>query len=199
MNEVSTLSVFTATHIPQSVRPLLAQVLANEFQHAYADGLWGFVRLFMFAKSVLRTPPRGGRRKRHVIKSLFLSRLQRWQQGHLVDLWEETRRDVISLESCCDSTSVRKSNIRRALRLAQEGRYGDATRSLASQGCTPHSSRDALLDLLQRHPQRDLPTFAEDLPPPLAVHSNAVLTALKAFPRGTSPGASQLRHQHLLT
>ena len=55
-----------------------------------------------------------------------------------------------------------------------------------------------MLDLLQRHPQRDLPTFDEDLPPPLAVHSDAVLTALKAFPRGTSPGASQLRHQHLL-
>ena len=62
-------------------------------------------------------------------------------------------------------------------------------RSLACQVCAPHSDKDALQDL-QRHPQHDLPSFAEDLPPPLAVDSNAVLTAPKAFPRGTSPGAS---------
>ena len=63
MNEAVTLSVYSVAHVPRSVRPLLAQVLAIELEHGYSDGFWGFVRLFIFAKCILRTPPRGGRKK----------------------------------------------------------------------------------------------------------------------------------------
>lgn len=93
MNEVYTLPVYTVAHIPRSVRPLLSQVLATELQHGYVDGLWGCVTLLMFAKAVLRSPRHGCRKKRHVVKSLLTSRLHYWQEGKLVDLWEETRRE----------------------------------------------------------------------------------------------------------
>ena len=68
-------------------------------------------------------------------------------------------------------------------------------RCLSSQGCAPHSDPDALQDL-QRHPQHYLPAFSEDLLVLLAIDSIAVLTALRAFLRGTSPGGSQLQAQH---
>ena len=151
----------------------------------------------MFAESVLRAPSRRGRKKRHV-KSLLFSRLHQWREEHLVELWEEARNDAMSRETTCDGDSVRRNNVRRAIKLAEEGRYRDGMRCLGSQGCAPHSDPDALQDLLQRHPQHDLPAFSEDLPAPLAIDSIAVLTALRAFPRGTSPGGSQLRAQHLL-
>ena len=101
-------------------------------------------------------------------------------------------------ETTCDGDSIRRNNVRRAIKLTEEDRYRDGMRCLGSQGCAPHSDPDALQDLLQRHPQHDLPAFSEDLPAPLAIDSIAVLTALRAFPRGTSPGGSQLRAQHLL-
>ena len=198
MNEISTLPVYTVSHIPRSVRPLLSEVLSVELRHAYAYGLWGFVRLLMFAKSVLRAPSRRGRKKRHVVKSLLFSRLHQWREGHLVELWEEARNDAMPCETTCDGDSIRRNNVRRAIKLAEEGQYRDGMRCLGSQGCAPYSDPDALQDLLQHHPQHDLPAFSEDLPAPLAIDSIAVLTALRAFPRGTSPGGSQLRAQHLL-
>ena len=39
MEEVISMSVNTVCHIPQSVRPLLAQVLSSELKHACYDGL----------------------------------------------------------------------------------------------------------------------------------------------------------------
>ena len=63
MDEISTLSVNIVCHVPRNVRPLLAQVLSVEFNHACQEGLWGFARLFLFAKAVLRSPPRGGKKK----------------------------------------------------------------------------------------------------------------------------------------
>ena len=198
MNEISTLPVYTVSHIPRSVRPLLSEVLSVALRHAYADGLWGFVRLIVFAKSVLRAPSRRGRKKRHVVKSLLFSRLHQWREEHLVELWEEARNDAMPRETTCDGDSIRRNNMRRAIKLAEEGRYRDGMRCLVSQGCAPHSDPDALQDLLQRHPQHDLPAFSEDLPAPLAIDFIAVLTTLRAFPRGTSTGRSQLRAQHLL-
>ena len=72
-------------------------------------------------------------------------------------------------------------------------------RCLGSQGCAPHSDPDAFQDLLQRHPQHDLSAFSEDLPAPLAIDSIAVLTALRAFPRGKSPGTPNFNLSIYLT
>ena len=53
MNKAVTLPVYSITHVPRSVRLLIAQVLAIKLEHGYSDGLWGFVRLFIFAKCIL--------------------------------------------------------------------------------------------------------------------------------------------------
>ena len=81
MQEVSLLQVKTTCHIPRSVRPVLAEVLATEFRNATYHGLWGYARLHMFPKAVLRCPPRRGRKKRVVVKSLLLS------PSRTVDFW----------------------------------------------------------------------------------------------------------------
>ena len=60
MNEVMSLPIFTVVHVPKSVRPLLAEVLSQECQLSVSHGAVGFMRLFAFAKSVLRVPSCGG-------------------------------------------------------------------------------------------------------------------------------------------
>ena len=82
--------------------------------------------------------------------------------------------------------------------LARECRYGDATHALMSEGCASNEDKDALNDLLRRHPQSSLPMSSETLPPALTVDSPAIIAALRAFPRGSSLGFSKLRAQHLL-
>ena len=71
-------------------------------------------------------------------------------------------------------------------------------RSLSSLGTAAPDGIDVLCQLQQRHPQHVLPGFIDDIPPPLSVNSESVLAALRAFPRASSPGASQLHSQHLL-
>ena len=56
MTETSSLQVTSINHIPKRVRPLLSEILAGEFQQSVNSHLWGFVRLSLFAKAVLRPP-----------------------------------------------------------------------------------------------------------------------------------------------
>jgi len=52
--------------------------------------------------------------------------------------------------------------------------------------------------LLSRHPFHPPPSVSVDPKPALVVDESAVLSCLKAFPKGTSQGWSRLRAQHLL-
>ena len=70
MNEICTLQVYAVAYIPLSVRPLLAEILSNMLELMVFGGS---VRLFAFAKSVLHSPFRGGRKKRYDVKSLLSS------------------------------------------------------------------------------------------------------------------------------
>ena len=72
--------------MPRSVWPLFAKVLSTELYHGYKSGLWGFV-----------------------IKSLISSRLQRWQNGELIYLWQEAQLETTPSNSNLDSSAIRKS------------------------------------------------------------------------------------------
>ena len=77
MDDIGSLPVQIIAHVSKSVRTLVVEVLMNELKHAQYDGIWGFVRLFAFAKETLRLPLRGRRRKRCAVSSLISSRLRR--------------------------------------------------------------------------------------------------------------------------
>jgi hypothetical protein len=95
-------------------------------------------RLFIFAKAVLRSPSRGGKRKRYVVCSILQSRLLRWQSGDSISLWEDARREAS--QNCRfnhgRSPPLSRVNARRSIFLAREGRYGDAVRALAGAPLT---------------------------------------------------------------
>ena len=123
MHEIFTLPVSTISHVPRKVRPLLGQVIITELQHARLDGLWGFTRLSLFPKAVLRPPPRGGRKKRYAVDALIVSRIRRWQDGDLEALWLEARNDSSSRRAPSNVGDAVRGNVKRVLRLAREGRY----------------------------------------------------------------------------
>ena len=195
MNEISTLPVHSVLHVPKSIRPLFSQVPAREIKHAFQDGIWGFLRLHMLFY-VFHHVEEG--RSDLLSRTYCLnSRIHRWRQGDLLFLWQEARKDSKNYLSCSNA-SVAQANINRSLKLAMEGRYSDAMNTLMSQGCASRDDPSVFTELKHHHPIHTLPGWSEDIPSPLVVDSQSVLHALEAFPRGTSPGFSQLRAQHLL-
>ena len=117
----------------------------------------------------------------------------------MVSLWLEARNDASRLDNkSFTSVDVGISNARRAIRLAREGRYSDAVRSLFSEGCADHNNSAAYEELLSLHPDCQLPDCSYGTPPSLVVENKDVLSSLHSFPIGSSPGDSQLRAQHLL-
>ena len=135
-------------------------------------------------------PPRGGMRKRYVVSALILARLRQWQEGDLISLWEEARAGYRSPHPHTSPEDILLSNAKRALRQAREGRYAAAMRALGSAGCASPDNAKALNDLLSRHPQHPIPqrSGVHFTPPPISVDPEAVLSALKSFPHGSSPG-----------
>jgi len=198
MKHILVCPVNTIAHIPRSVRPLLAQVLSIELRKA-CTSVWGFVRLTMFAKLVLCTPSAScSRRRRFVISSVLLDRLHLWNQSDgICHLWASLQDDLrVCKRKGEPCSSFCKS---RALFWAREGRYSNALQALSSQGVAGYDYDSAYQDLLARHPSSPCPDIGvKSTVPALTVDESMVLSCLRAFPKGTSPGASKLRAQHLL-
>ena len=201
MTTLFSLPVHTVRHVPRAARPLLASALCREFSLSVRHGLWGFVRLLLLPKLVLRSPPRAGRKKRYLVGALLQDRLKQWMSGTgISDLWCAACAEGALFRSSTSSTTenLASSNNRRAIRWASEGRYGNALQALGSLGVASFDNASAKEELHRRHPQSELPSPSPSVPAPLTVQPSIVLSALRSFQRGTSPGSSALRPQHLL-
>jgi len=197
LDHIMVSPVTTIAHVPRSVRPLLARVLSVELRGA-CSSVWGFVRLAMFAKAVLRSPSSSQNiRRRFVMSSVILDRLHLWSQpGGIHTLWSSLLDDLkVSKPVRGPSDSSCRA---RALFWAREGRYSNALQTLSSHGVASHDNDSAYQELLNRHPSSLCPDISEVSSKPLTIDDSMVLKCLKAFPKGTSPGASRLRAQHLL-
>ena len=76
-------------------------------------------------------------------------------------------------------------------------KYGKAIQTLSSSGIAQSDDPEALKKLLHRHPVRSMPAANLNPPSPLMVTECQVQVAITSFPKGSSPGSSQLRAQHL--
>ena len=112
-------------------------------------------------------------------------------------LWQEARVEGKNRGNSSEK-ELTKINASRALRLVADGRFGDAMRTLGSNGTASSTDPSALEEMQRRHPQSELPSTSEDVPSPLVVDQEQVLSALRSFRRGSSPGGSKLRIQRLL-
>ena len=111
------------------------------------------------------------------------------QENQLALLWQEVRNEAQQKTNFTKTASLSQFN---ALFLAKEGRFGDAMRSLYSQGCASQDDGEALKELQERHPSYNPPDWSDSSASPLCVDSELVLEVLKCFPRASSPGFSRL-------
>ena len=114
MEEIVLSPILTISHVPRSVRPLLAETLATELRLACSGNVWGAVRVQLFAKAVLRTPPAKALKRHLVMASLIYNRLQHWytDRAAVSTLWREavseiqqSHHDISKAHSQTSSTS----------------------------------------------------------------------------------------------
>jgi hypothetical protein len=83
--------------------------------------------------------------------------------------------------------------------MVREGRLSAAANMLTSAGMAP-PTEETLQCLRDKHPHDALPRIPDPVPNSrvLRVGVPALMSALRSFPRGSAPGPSKLRVQHLL-
>ena len=154
----------------------------------------------MLAKCVLATPPRQGKMKKQQTSQLIRGRAQRWLNGERCSLWDELivyhgyKRDKTKTDNA-------KFKINRCIELTRDGQFSKACKALVSQGIAEPSDVN-MTAMREKHPlcregteSVDLPSIPHDLMPDIP--DQIVEKMIKSFRRGTAPGPSALRPQHL--
>ena len=121
-------------------------------------------------------------------------RLSRWIAGERLSLWDSCTTP--SLQRVKMSKQHKQSL---AMSLVREGFDKKACSTLTAEGLV-EPTRAALDKLRPLHPSAPPPSVSSIhmLPPGPSFDSDAVLEALRGFPRDSAPGPSGLRAQHLL-
>ena len=180
-------------YVPSKCRCLWAEVILQELGDVLSrNNSHSWTRLFMVAKCCLWQPrrTRGGRKHRRCkdrLPTLIAERLNRRKRGEVNSLWEEYT------DSCQErlqrgQPDLDAASARRARRLASEGRYARACKTLTTLGV--HAVTDDIRDkLLSLHPSSPSPVGqVDDLPEASYIGKDAVLASLQSFPKDTAPG-----------
>ena len=89
----------------------MASALCHEFSLSVNHGLWGFAQVLMFPKLVLRSPPRGGHKKRYLVGPLLWDRLQQWTSGTgIPDLWHAVCEEGVKCDPPVTRSGLSASN-----------------------------------------------------------------------------------------
>ncbi|CAE7834746.1 unnamed protein product, partial [Symbiodinium necroappetens] len=185
----------TLRHVPLAARHAWNQVLTRALAAVvHHNSVETWLELLMLPQCVLCAPGRGGRRHRKAAAAFTLDRLQRWQEGERLSLWES--------RPCCRAsrhgplTPEERRDI--ATSWGREGFDRKACAALLSKGLCPQTEETAR-SLAALHPHRPLPAVPAitDLPLAPCMAPELVARCLRAFPAETAPGPSGLRVQHL--
>ena len=187
--------------MPKGARERWAKALSECLSSVVGtpDDLSQWSRLFMLAKCLLASPASGHRMRWREILKCVKSRLQRWSEGDLSDLWAKALAHGQSLAKRRDQSapSSHSNNIRRAKAATQEGQYSKAIKALTSDGLASPSS-EVLEEMLGKHPQAPPPSLPPGMaPPPFILSNSLILRSVKSFSGASAPGPSGLRPSHL--
>lgn len=215
----------TMKHVPKGIRrewgeiqDFLAKKANDDPNNVEAN--W---RLYMaLPKLCLRTPPRGGRKKKGPSPRMCewtLRLLMKARRGNWKELWEEAEeaRKKLEKKQKGGSGAAKRKQVdyvrRRVLELVSEGQYSRACKALLSEGVW-ELDEDVMEQLRKKHPQGEgwkkadqvecapeegeVGEAEEEHDVRVTFSEKQVEKALRSFPKGTAAGGSGWRAQHLL-
>ena len=190
-------------HVPKAARGAWAQCLARALaQVAGHNSLRAWRALLILPKTVLRPAPRGGARRREQAARFTQRCCARWLEGEREELWSEgpARRPKQASEQ--DEAAVLARRHARCISLAGEGELSRACAALVDPPLLAEST-EVLNSLRAKHPhasparpglQSQGPPSRRDVPD---ISSAEVLKAVRGFRRGSAPGPTGLRGDHV--
>ena len=180
-------------HCPKSAcgqfKELLRVVFTDVTQNPLDVSKWA--RALSVAKLTLFIPP--GKKTFKEKAAVVKQRISAFLQGRYEDLWHQATSSGKGRKPSPNSKPQEMLNVRRATRLAQEGQFGQAAKTLVSDGLD-FDSAESVDAMRSKHPYSPLP-----LPPsqtPYSFTPTKVLAALNSFSSTTAAGPSGLRAAH---
>ena len=193
-------------HVPDGARRLwcecLLSAMANVINHN-DERAW--IDLLALPKLVLCGSDRGGKKHRKRQESDTKNRCQRWLEGHRSQLWRRPGPAKRSPSAEAKSVNHDQDDVRwsRVEACLQEALLSKACKAL--DGSPPaHITNQIVQEMRSKHPAarnsersafEELRRISGAAAPSFS--SDALAKALASFPRGSGPGPSGLRPQHL--
>ena len=206
LDDVCTTRVRLLKYVPRGARVLWGQAWAK----AAASAMWhnsvqAWTEFAMLPKCVLIAPPRQGKSNKLDTVAFTKLRCERWLEGERMELWLEgpgARQKHKSTKGSNNSSNKEtERRHQRCIELAADGQFSKATKALVIPGplSWDENTEKALRD---KHPQAQGAPDLSDLAGPSRAQvpefdGALVRKMLKSFSRGTAPGPTGLRAQHL--
>ena len=203
MQEIHRTHIPTMKWIPKAARGDFGKTMADLYRRVKrtpeAHSLWAL--LLMFPRVILPATPRKKNADTYSQARIVRERLDKWRRGNYRELWDEAikltkvqpkkRREEQEL-------SQEEQNTRRATRLAQDGQFTRALQALSSSGLAQHD-RATLQTMRDKHPPSPHPsTFQQETDTPqMTFTASQGVKAINTFRKGSAPGPSGLRAEHL--
>ena len=159
----------------------------------------------MLPKCVLIAPPRQGKSHKSETSNFTKLRCERWLAGERRELWADgpganRKRQKPKSPSPGSQACVERRH-QRCLELAADGQYSKATSALVSSGLVERDKHSEQV-MRDKHPTAQKTPCLADLVAPARSQvpefdRPLVRKMVKSFARGTAPGPSGLRAQHL--
>ncbi len=188
LEDVLKLMLPTVERLPRKVRSALASELKNLFYDSRANP--SDTRVALLPKLVLGMPARGGRKHASLAQIIF-SRLARWRAGQFDDLFKEACKVASRLAS-----KTRADSAARAKRLLAMGFASKAVRALDAARVLEATPK-VIRQLKEKHPDAPPPTELPEATASPHVTTESTRKAIHAFHRGSAPGPTGLRAEHL--
>ena len=206
LDEICTTRIRLLKYVPRGVRPAWGQALAQ----AAAKVVWlnstqAWTEWFMLPKCVLMAPPRRGRSHKNESTVFIRQRCERWLAGERRELWADgpgaDQKGQKPKAPSPNSQACLERRHQRCLELAADGQYSKATSALVSPGLVKRNEHTEKV-MRDKHPLAQNPPCLVDLVAPARSQvpdfdRPLIKKMVKSFARGTAPGPSGLRAQHL--
>ena len=206
LDEICTTRIRILKYVPRGVRPAWGQALAQ----AAAKVVWlnstqAWTEWTMLPKCVLMAPPRQGKSHKSETTSFIKQRCERWLAGERRELWADgpgaNQKRQKPKSPSPDSQADIERRHQRCLELPADGQYFKAISALVSSGLVKRDEHSEKV-IREKHPTAQKPPCLDDLVAPALSQvpefdRPLVKGMVKSFARGTAPGPSGLRAQHL--
>ena len=205
IGEVCRSRVVTRKYVPSSAKALWSDCVTRALNQIVVHGdQLAWLEYFMLARAVLPAKgDRGGKAHKKRTEQHVKTRCRRWLEGEKAALWSDACRLASKVKQSRPSPQTNEIPDSLIHEHISAGQLSKAAAALVTE--PPVEVTQAVIQEMQEKHPRARPAdelHAHDLRPvdaACAVQTGVdeVLKAIRSFPRGSAPGCSGLRPQHL--